>query len=147
MDVYPVTLGPLTLQANRNWVFAHTRQALMARRTTQQGMLRIDVTALPDGGADDAEVLLKAAEKALFKSPPPPPIDVRPPFPGMRVRGSASYELRQNGQHFFSRLWYLAGKDHLLVAIYGCPWAQRDSGDVQEELSECDRMVITARLG
>ncbi len=136
-----VNMNGIRLTAPEDWTFAPVESSLMARRDTQKGVFRI-YAPQPIGTEPD---LLKIARQYLGNIELPKPFDLKHPQPGAAVFGGASYHLKDGKRQFFTRLWYIKRDDQLICAVYACPWKHRREDEVQEELQQCERMILTVQ--
>lgn len=141
MATITVNMNGFTLQAPPDWTFAPVEKSLMAKRDTQKGVFRI--YAPQTVGAEDD--LLALASRYLGRSDLPKPFDLKKPAPGATVFGGASYHLKDGKRHFLTRVWYLRRESKIICAAYACPWKHRGDDLVQEELHQCERMLLTVQ--
>lgn len=146
MEPVKVVFGEMSLTAPPDWTFVPTENFVLARRDSQIGVLQItqlEVNSLPELSPS---AILAAAQQLISKEPLPEPFQVKSPVANGYLFGAASFRTRQKGRDLFTRVIYLLRDDHLVVGVYGCPWKLRNHAAAHEELSQCEKMILTVQF-
>ncbi len=95
--------------------------------------------------ATTSDSLLEMASNFIGSSELSKPYDLKSMAQEHRHFGAGSYKMPGKKRPFMARVWYLAMTDLTVFATYGCYWRHRKSEAVLEELSECDKMILSVR--
>ncbi|HQV32955.1 MAG TPA: hypothetical protein PKV71_13805 [Calditrichia bacterium] len=146
MNNVSVNIHGIRLNAPANWLFAPGEHGILARRETRGGVFRM--ICQPNGplnGNGEAGYWEKAV--AIFNMPAvKEPFQQKRPMSGTRQLHGVSYGFEAKGSVFMGRLWYLSEPESPLYAAYVCNWSRRDESLIREEVVECERMMLSARL-
>lgn len=146
MEVVEINLGGINFKASTEWMFFPYENFILARRDSQKGILRISLAENTNGKKPTPAGLLKAAQQFISREELPAPFEIKEPNGTSYLFGAASYRLREKQRDFFTRVFYLSREKDLLFAVYGCPWENRDEEPVREELSQCEKMLLSIKF-
>ena len=140
-----ITLCGITFQTSTQWQYVPTEQYIVARRDTFVGLLRMAIADPLPAEATNSENLLQLASKFIGGGELSKPFDLKSMAQEKRHFGAASYKMPGKKRPFMARVWYLSVQDLTIFATYGCYWRHRNSEAVLQELSECDKMILSVR--
>ena len=145
MKFVNVSLCGITFHIPNEWLFFPSDKFILAKHDAQVGLLKI---ALAENGRHDAseEEMLAQASSFLSRQKLTSPFDTVHHENGTSKYGAASYRIQENKRDFLARLMYLIRGENVLLAAYGCDWANKDTPAVREELRQCELMIRSAKF-
>lgn len=146
MDAVEICLGGITFKATPEWMFFPYENFILARRDSQKGILKMALAESLNGRPPSAGELFENARHFVSREKLPEPFDVKEPQPGPHLFGAASFKLTQKNRHYLTRVLYLSRGKNMIFATYGCPWECREDEPVQQELYQCEKMILSVRF-
>jgi hypothetical protein len=146
MEVVDINLAGISFKASTEWMFFPYEHFILARRDSKKGILKISLAEQTNGHAVTPSDLLRAAQKFISRGKLPAPFDVKEPYPGSYLFGAASYKIREKDRDYMTRVYYFSRGNDLLFATYGCPWDFREDEQVREEMSQCEKMILSVKF-
>ncbi len=147
MDTVEICLGGLIFKATPEWMFFPYDNFILARRDSQKGILKIALAESQNGRSPSAGELFETARGFVSREKLSEPFDVKEPQPGAYLFGAASFKITEKNRDYFTRVLYLSRGKDMVFATYGCPWECREEEPVQQELYQCEKMILSVRFG
>lgn len=147
MDTVEICLGGLIFKATPEWMFFPYENFILARRDSQKRILKIALAESQNGRSPSAGELFEAARGFVSRGKLSEPFDVKEPQPGAYLFGAASFKITEKNRDYLTRVLYLSRGKDMVFATYGCPWERREEEPVQQELYQCEKMILSVRFG
>lgn len=146
MDTVEICLGGIVFKATREWMFFPYENFILARRDSQKGILKIALAESSNSRSPSAGGLFETARGFVSRENLPEPFDVKEPQPGAYLFGAASFKISEKNRDYLTRVLYLSRGKDMIFATYGCPWERREEEAVQQELYQCEKMILSVRF-
>ena len=146
MELVDIRIGGIHFKASEEWIFHPTENFILARHDSQKGILKISIAETEHTDVTDRTLLLQEAESLISSDQPLEPFDAWNEEREGSLIGAASYHVFKDDHQYLTRLWYVVQGRNMVIATYGCPWELRKNKNVQEELQQCEQMILTVKF-